>query len=445
MRRNSTQTDTYILQLLHKELTPAVGCTEPAAVALTCAKGKLYIEDRVKILTVYVSRNIYKNGLCVGIPGTTTKGLMIAATLGFVCGNADANLEVLQNVTDQAVIEAKSLIQDGIVAIKLDESHNDIYVKTVIVDKRDNTIEVVLAGDHTHIVKVTKNGKVVMKAPVVLSSEDYLLDKTVSIDAIYTFALNCDLKDIDFLQKYACMNYQAAECGISQSYGMSIGRHFYEKSFVNGYSVKSDTEVPSDIINPLTGQMILEVASFTAGASDARMSGCDNPIMTNSGSGNQGITTSVPIYYIGAKTGASKEKIIRALCVSNLIAIYLKQHSDRLSAFCGVVTAAIGAACGIAYMYDANLTVLEDIINVSFSGISGMICDGAKSSCAFKIFLAIQNALFATKLTFAKGYVPHGEGIICNSAEETIQNIHTLTMEGMRETDLAILSMMKEF
>ncbi len=420
-----------MLQILRAELAPAVGCTEPAAVALTCAKGKKYLDSDLKQMVVNVSRNIYKNGLMVGIPGTSQKGLLIAAALGYVCGNAEAELEVLKDVSAECTEKAEKLIASSAVSIKLDESRNGIYIRTVMEDHDGNTVEIVLEGRHTYISALKKNEEVLLNNPYL--DEDKTGGESgscMSIQSIFQFSRECAVEDIAFLKEYANMNVEAAKHGMTKNYGLSIGRLMYQGDSGRQTSV-------------LDHQTILEASSLTASASDARMAGCNSPIMTNSGSGNQGITAAVPVCFISDRMKTDPEMTIRALCLSNLIAIYLKQRSDRLSAFCGTVTAAIGAACGVGFLFGAELQCIEDIINTAFSGISGMICDGAKSSCALKILLAVENALLSAKLVLENHHVPHGEGIVCKSAEETIDNIHTLTMQGMRSTDDTIISIMK--
>lgn len=421
-----------LLNLLKAEVSPAVGCTEPAAVALACARGKSHLPGKLSRLHVSVGRNIFKNGLKVGIPGTQQKGLVVAAALGYVCGDPETGLEVLGSVDPDGAKVAEQMVAEKIVTLGLDETFQGIYVKSTLTDNEGNIVEIVLEGTHTNIVLIKLNGEeLYSNSPIDNDSLHSSAHSKLSIENIFTFARDCDVEKLRFIIESAKMNMKVAEEGLSTDYGMAIGRMMHRTA----PETTSSEQLEMEAIN--------KAASLAASASDARMAGCSMSVMTNSGSGNQGITATIPLYSIARDMDTDPDTLARALCLSHLLSIYFKYRSERLSAFCGTVTAAIGAACGVGFLYGAGRQEIENIINLSFSGISGMVCDGAKSSCALKIFLAVENALLAAKLALEKHHLPNGEGIVGQSAEETISNVQTLTTDGMKATDIVILSMMK--
>ncbi|GAB1484807.1 serine dehydratase subunit alpha family protein [Treponema sp.] len=419
------------LNILKAEVKPAIGCTEPAAVALSCAKGRLFLPGELASLQVSVGRNVFKNGLMVGIPGTLQKGLVVAAALGYVCGNADAGLEVLGSIDPSGARLAEKMVLDKTVSVVLDEAHQGVYVKSILTDREGNQVQVVLEGAHDRIVQILVNGqeRYANSLSEVKEKNDDALSQ-LSIETIFAFARDVKIEDIRFILESAEMNMRVAEEGLSTEYGMAIGRTMYSEAG------------KASALGRLEAEAIHRAAALAASASDARMAGSSMSVMTNSGSGNQGITATVPVHSIAVGMNAPQETLIRALCLSQLLSIYFKYRSEKLSAFCGTVTAAIGAASGVGFLYGAGQREVEAIINLAFSGISGMICDGAKSSCALKIFLALENALSSTKLALERHHIPYGEGIIGQRAEQTIGNIQKLSTDGMRATDEVILRMM---
>ncbi len=423
-----------LLSVLKSELVTSIGCTEPAAVALACAKAKEHLNDELDHLNVLVSRDVFKNGFKVGIPGTEQRGLLIAIALGYLFGNPDAGLEVLQSVGTGALGDAESLVLSGRITIDIDQDYDGLFIQ---VNAKGITHEalVIIKEEHNHIARIEVDGAVLLEdQPDEASGRmnaSAILD-ALTPEAIVRFADTVDIHEIMFVYEAAEINARAAREGMSNSWGLNIGKTLM--ALDDGDAGEDDSR--------LTISRITRAAAFAAAASDARMSGCSCPIVINSGSGNQGITASLPVLSIARDMGIDKQLVMRALVMSHLLSLYQKHFSDRISAFCGVVTAAVGAGCAAAYMLGGGLVEIEHTMNTALGGISGMICDGAKSSCAMKIALAVQNALIACAVGLqGKGITP-GEGIVGADAHGTVKNIGRLATEGMRGTDEVILQIM---
>jgi len=421
---------TEYLNVLHKEILPAVGCTEPAAVALACATAAHFLPNHPEYIKVEVSRNIFKNGLGVGIPGTKQHGLGIAAALGVCGGNYTAGLEVLAALSDEVVAAAEEMVARKRVVISLaGEGTGDIYVRALVSAGGEEAV-VVIEEEHSRITEITVNGtvrKVHSSLPVHKERSSFFQD--LNLRAIVRFATEVSFDEIKFLLDAAVMNEAIALDGISCGYGLHVGQAFKEKSVFGN----STEHLPP----------ILKAALLSAGASDARMNGSSLPVMSNSGSGNQGITATVPIVVFAKELKTNDERLARALALSHLVAIYIKHFADRLSAFCGAVTAAAGAACGISFLMGGSYEEIAMTLQNSLSGVTGMICDGAKSSCALKIATAVQSTLLSSSLALQHYTIAGGEGIVDPCVDTTIRNIGTLTKQGMRSTDSTILEIMR--
>ncbi|SIR06829.1 L-cysteine desulfidase [Alkalispirochaeta americana] len=422
-----------LLAMLRRELVTSVGCTEPAAVALACATSRRYLCDELAKLSIVVSKDVFKNGFKVGIPGSSQKGLFIAAALGYLFGDSETELEVLSGISSESLPHAEKLVKSGMISIDIDHRYDGLYIK-VVAEGDHNSSEVVIQHEHNHVTYIATNGGVIFEnlnaGNAGQPNCQEVLDE-VSPERIIRFADEVPIEDIAFIYDAAVVNLEAARQGMAQGWGLNIGKTLL--SIDDGFEGSS---------TDLTMSGITRASAWAAAASDARMSGNSCPVVINSGSGNQGITASLPVLSIAKDLGMKKEIVTRALAVSHLMALYQKHFSDRISAFCGVVTAATGAGCGTAYMMGGRLPEIEDTINTALGGISGMICDGAKPSCAMKIALAVQNGLLACVLSLKGKRITPGEGIVAKDACTTIRNIGVLARDGMCRTDEIILQIM---
>ena len=439
-------TDEEIIALIKQEVKPALGCTEPIAVALAVAKAAEIISEncpccgswRMKAdfkLDVAVSGNILKNGMGVGIPGTGMVGLPVAAALGAVCGNSSLGLEVLKGLTPEAVARAKELVAKGFVHISVADTEHLLYVKaTVTVD--DNTVAsaevdphayAVIEDDHDRIVETSFADKILMSSesaaglPAEASESPYDL----TVQSIWNFAREAPYEDIAFILKDRTLNLALAEEGLRGNYGLQVGKAIRE----NQKEVFGD-----DFMSYAMG--------MTAAASDARMAGSTLPAMSNSGSGNQGITVSMPVIAYALKYKANDEKLARALILSNLVAIHIKHFLGKLSALCGCVVASTGSACGIVYLEGGGYEQVCAAIKNMAGNITGMVCDGAKVGCAMKVASGVSCAVQSAVLALRGTCIPSTDGIIEDDVEKTIRNIGTIGSAGMKATDRMILDIM---
>ncbi len=439
-------TDEEIIALIKQEVKPALGCTEPIAVALAVAKAAEIISEncpccgswRMKAdfkLDVAVSGNILKNGMGVGIPGTGMVGLPVAAALGAVCGNSSLGLEVLKGLTPEAVARAKELVAKGFVHISVADTEHLLYVKaTVTVD--DNTVAsaevdphayAVIEDDHDRIVETSFADKILMSSesaaglPAEASESPYDL----TVQSIWNFAREAPYEDIAFILKDRTLNLALAEEGLRGNYGLQVGKAIRE----NQKEVFGD-----DFMSYAMG--------MTAAASDARMAGSTLPAMSNSGSGNQGITVSMPVIAYALKYKVDDEKLARALILSNLVAIHIKHFLGKLSALCGCVVASTGSACGIVYLEGGGYEQVCAAIKNMAGNITGMVCDGAKVGCAMKVASGVSCAVQSAVLALRGTCIPSTDGIIEDDVEKTIRNIGTIGSAGMKATDRMILDIM---
>lgn len=415
-----------ILQLLKEEIAPALGCTEPIAVALACARAAETLGRAPESIVVHVSPNIFKNGMGVGVPHTTMKGLPIAAALGALGGRSEAQLEVLKSIEKHTALQAEMLVRMGRVQAQVRENVGSLYIESICQAGGD-TARVVIRDRHTHIESVELNGQTLMrnelKEESAASPSSRHSAQTLDTDRIYAFATEVDLAEVEFLYEGAEMNRAAAEEGFRGDYGLRVGK----------------TLAASPILrdDPMTHAM-----SLTAAGVDARMSGCGLPVMSNSGSGNQGLTATLPVLALAECQGSSRERLLRALVLSNLLAIHTKTSLGRLSALCGCVVAAAGAACGITYLLGGALREIKGALNNMVANVSGMICDGAKEGCALKVATGVSAAVQAAILARAGVTASANDGIIDNDVERTILNLATVGSKGMAETDRLILDIM---
>ncbi len=417
--------------ILQEELLLATGCTEPIAVAYCAAKLREVLGGKPEEVLAEVSGNILKNGMGVGIPGTGMIGLRIAAALGAVCGNAGYGLEVLKDIDNEGVALAKKMVVEGRVGLELKNGAPKLYVKAkvggagheawaVIENMHDRIVETGLDGiaedlRHHHGDVPGENGE----------DERETLDYHLTVKEICEFAETADIEDIRFILDDRKLNLALAEEGLKGEYGLKVGK-----------AILSNSE-------EVFGNDFLTYAmALTAAASDARMAGCTLPAMSNSGSGNQGITVSMPVIAYAERHGTDDETLARALILSNLIAIHIKGYLGRLSALCGCVVASTGAACGLVWLKGGKYAQICSAIKNMIGNITGMICDGAKPSCALKVSSGVSTAMLSALMAMENKVVTSVEGIIDEDVDRSIANLTSIGSKGMEATDRLVLDIM---
>ena len=442
-----TERQADIIGLIHKEVKPALGCTEPIAVALAVAKAVEILSDHCDgcncplwrqtadfRIEVAVSGNILKNGMGVGIPGTGMTGLSVAAALGAVCGDSSLGLEVLHNLSDGAVARARELVAAKKVVISLADTSRLLYIKATVSLSQglqastevDPHASAVIEDDHDKIVETSFADRILMSSESGTAvKERSTLDYGLTVREIYDFASTAAFDDIRFILEDRTLNLALAEEGLKGDYGLRVGKAIRE----NQLEVFGD-----DFMSFAMG--------MTAAASDARMAGCTLPAMSNSGSGNQGITVSMPVISYALRYGISDEPLARALILSNLVAIHIKGYLGKLSALCGCVVASTGSACGIVYLQGGSYTQICAAIKNMIGNITGMVCDGAKAGCAMKVASGVSSAIQSAVLALRGTCIGETDGIIEDDIEKTIRNVGRIGSQGMQSTDRMILDIM---
>ncbi len=426
-----------IIELLRKEVKPALGCTEPIAVALAVAKACEELKNggnaAAESLEVEVSANILKNGMGVGIPGTGMVGLHIASALGATCGKSEYKLEVLKDLDETTLAQAKQMVADGKVKISLADTPVKLFIKATAICG-ENRASTSIKDNHDSIISVTYNGEEKLATAnaqndnqgAAVPAEKTTLDYKLTIKEILAFAENAKYENIEFILDSIKLNYTLAEEGLKNDYGLKVGKTILNR---NHTSVFGDS-------------MLTYAMAATAAASDARMAGCTLPAMSNSGSGNQGITVTVPVIAVGKQMGVSDETMARALVLSHLIAIHIKGYLGKLSALCGCVIASTGSSCGIVYLKGGNYEQICSAIKNMIGNITGMVCDGAKVGCALKVASGVSSSIQAAVLAMDNICISSNDGIIEDCIEKTICNLGRIGAEGMQTTDRMILDIM---
>lgn len=419
-------TDEQIIDILRQEAVPALGCTEPVACALACARCREELDGVPEEIEVWVSGNIYKNGMGVGIPGTGMTGLPIAAALGAVCGKSCYGLEVLKDVSVGDNLDmAKKLLLDRAVVVKMKENVADKLYAEAVCRKGTDTVKTVIVHAHTNIVRVEKNGKVLVNKEYQAVSAERKTRPELSVARIWKFIQEVEIGRIDFVLKGAEMNKAISDEGLKSAYGLQIGRTLKEN-------------IDKGLLeNDLLNNALIQATA----ASDARMDGCEKPVMTNSGSGNQGITVILPVVVAAEHFGSSREQLARALALSNLIAAHIHYYLGHLSALCGILIAGAGSASAITYLMGGNYEQVVNTIKTMCSNLTGMMCDGAKQGCALKVYSGVSAAVQAALLSM-RGIKTNNDGIIENDIEKTIRNVGIIGTAGMEQTDRTILDIM---
>lgn len=412
--------------LVKSEVVPAIGCTEPIAVALCVAKATEVLGKRPEKITVLLSANILKNAMGVGIPGTGMIGLPIAVALGALIGKSAYQLEVLKDSTSDTVEEGKRFIDEKRIHISLKDGIEEKLYIEVCCEAGEDKSTAVIAGGHTTFIYIALNNDILLsrQAEVSTEAEEKALD--LSLRKVYDFAMTTPLDEIRFILETARLNKAAAERSFEGDYGHALGkilRGTYEHKIM-GDSVFS------------------HILSYTSGACDARMAGAMIPVMSNSGSGNQGISATLPILVYAEENGKSEEEIIRALMLSHLTVIYIKQSLGRLSALCGCVVAATGSSCGITWLMGGTYEQVSYAVQNMIANLTGMICDGAKPSCALKVTTGVSTAVLSAIMAMENRCVTSVEGIIDEDVDQSIRNLTKIGSKGMNETDKLVLEIM---
>lgn len=415
---------TQYLQILREELIPAMGCTEPIAMAYAAAKAREVLGALPDKIDIVISGNIIKNVKSVIVPNTGgLKGITAAIAAGAVAGNADRQLEVLADVKEDEIPKIAQFMESCAMAVMKSESDKLLDIDLHMYRGRDN-VRLRITDFHTNIVLIEKNGQVLLKKESTSADGGETDRGVLNVRDIIEFAESVDIEDVrDLLEKQIEYNCAISEEGLHGEYGASVGKTLLE---TRGEDVR------------------VRARAQAAAGSDARMSGCEMPVVIVSGSGNQGMTASLPVIVYARDMGASHERLLRALVVSNLITIHQKTPIGRLSAFCGAISAGCGAAAGVAWLTDGTYEAVSATITNTLGMISGTVCDGAKPSCATKIASAVEAGLLGFDL-YEKGKGLHGgDGILKDNVEKTIESVGQLAREGMRETDTEILDIMLE-
>lgn len=410
------------VEVLKKELIPAMGCTEPIAIAYAAALARKTLQEPIQRVDVYASGNIIKNVKSVVVPNTQgRKGIAVAVAIGIVAGDSDKNLEVISKVNDEQREALDAFLKEKQIQVHALEGEHALELE-VVVSNDQNYAKVKVAQEHNNVVLIEKNQEVLFEKGICDSEQKDPCYASLSMEAIYDFAISADLDDVkDILQRQIDYNTRIAREGIEQNYGAGIANMLLN---VYGDSVQ------------------VKARAMAAAGSDARMSGCELPVIINSGSGNQGMSASLPVIVYAKELRCSKEQLYRSLLISNLSTIYQKIHIGRLSAYCGAVSAGAGAGAGIAYLLGGDYQDITHTIVNALAITSGMICDGAKPSCAAKIASAVDAGIMGCYMYRCGKQFYCGEGIVQKGIEATIESVGELARKGMKETDNEIIELM---
>lgn len=419
----------HFIRAVQEEVKPALGCTEPISLALACAIAAQQLSGEVTHIEAWVSPNLMKNGLGVTVPGTGMVGLPIAAALGALGGNAQGGLEVLKGVSADAVAQAKTLLGAGKVQVKLQDPCEEILYSRARVCASDESAEVTIAGGHTRVVQIVVQGETrftLDEQPECCADDPLAMLSRTTLSQILEFVEQVPFSDIAFILEAAHLNDALSREGLTGQWGLHIGATL-NKQRSRGLMAQ---DLGSDIV------------IRTSAASDARMGGATLPAMSNSGSGNQGITATMPVLVVAEYLKVDDEKLARALMLSHLAAIYIHNQLPRLSALCAATTAAMGAAAGMAWLLDGRYQTLSMAIGSMIGDVSGMICDGASNSCAMKVSTSVSSAWKAVMMALDDSAVTGNEGIVADDVERSIANLCSLACQSMQATDRQIIAIM---
>lgn len=413
-----------LINILKDQVKPALGCTEPIAVAYATAKAKEVLENKIEELEIKVDRNIFKNAMGVFIPGTNKKGLKIAAALAIVCGNSDYKLEVLKNVSDLDVAKALNIIDNGKIHVSINKDSKELYIE-IIARNHQDCARVLIKGKHDNIILIKKNKEIIYQKEC---TDEITFDvreaiKKYRIKDFINFANTVDLNKIDIIHKGIMMNKNLSDCRLNESSGVK----FYQQ--------------PENI----EGNFKEYAKILTFAACEARMLGYPFPVMSCAGSGNHGLNAILPIVAVGEAKKIDYEEVQRGVVLSLLLTIYVKSFTGVLSPMCGCgVAAGLGASAGIVYVLKGNSTQIEGTINNMVGGLAGMLCDGGKPGCAFKLLISVNTAIEAAMMALSNIFLSPDDGIVDKTAEDSIKNLGNVCTNGMDNTDEVILEVMME-
>lgn len=415
-----------IITLIHKEVVPAMGCTEPMAVALCTAKATELLYSKPEKICVKLSANVLKNAMGVGIPGTGMIGLPIAIALGTLIGKSEYQLEVLKDLTPESLEEGKRYIGGKHIDISLKENISEKLYIEITCTSGDKMSKAIIASSHTNFVYLEQNGNVLLDKRSGATAEAEDNDIMLNMQMVHEFATTAPLDEIAFMKETMKYNMGAAEAAIKGNYGHNLGK-----------------TIDRPMSQGIFGKTIFShIISKTASACDARMGGAMIPVMSNSGSGNQGICATNPVAVYAIENENTEEELIRALTLSHLTAIYIKQSLGKLSALCGCVVASIGSSCGITYLMGGDYQRICRSVKNMIANLTGMICDGAKPSCSLKIASGVSTAILSSLLSMEGKCVTSAEGIIDDDVDRSIHNLTSIGADAMRQTDDMVLDIM---
>lgn len=415
-----------IIALIQREVVPAVGCTEPIAVALCTARATETLGQRPEKITVMLSANILKNAMGVGIPGTGMIGLPIAIALGAIVGRSEYELEVIKDVTPETLEEGKAYVDEKRIDIRLKADITEKLYIDVVCEAAGSKAEAVISGSHTNFVYISKDGKTLLDVKNTGCEDGDNGDPELCMRTVYDFATTTPVDEIAFILKTRQYNLKAAEESVKGNFGHCLGK-----------------TIDRPLSHGIFGNSIFShILSKTASACDARMGGAMIPVMSNSGSGNQGICATNPVAVYAMENENTEEELIRALTLSHLTAIYIKQSLGKLSAVCGCVVASIGSSCGITYLMGGDYNRVCNSVKNMIANLTGMICDGAKPSCSLKIASGVSTALLSSLLAIEGRCVTAVEGIIDDDVDRSIRNLTRIGSETMNQTDEMVLDIM---
>ncbi len=411
--------------LLQNEIVCALGCTEPSAVAMAVAKAAETLGKKTDRIELSVSGNVLKNAMHVGIPKTNLKGIEIAAALGCIAGRSDYRLEVLKDIGETDIQNALRMVQEKKIRISVADTSERLYIKAVCFHGEEQA-SAVIQKYHTNITSVCFNDETLYFKEEKQMEEKASDMNRLTVKKIFNYVCSVTVDELKFLDEVIDRNMKIAQEGLKKEYGLGVGKHLYEKKLQSG-------------------QMDFQtyLVSLVSAAIDARMAGCTLPVMSTNGSGNQGLTASIPVIAAAELMGSKEEQKYRALALSELITIHVKGHIGKLSALCGcAIASSVGVSCALTYLMGGSLHNIEYAIMNMVADISGLICDGAKSGCALKIATSVNGAIQCANLAVDQVKAPQNDGIVCKDVEQTIKNLGKLGNHGMSMTDHVILDMM---
>lgn len=422
----NAETRAQIINLINKEVVPAVGCTEPMAVALCAAKAAEVLGCRPQKVRAQLSANILKNAMGVGIPGTGMIGLPIAIALGTLIGKSEYQLEVIKDLTSETLEEGKAFIKEQrITILRKSNIEEKLYIE-VESSTETSTATVIISCAHTNIVYVEKDGNVLLDNRTTRSESCEQKDISLDLKLVYDFATTAPVGEIDFILKAKDYNLKAAEDSLKGNYGHCLGK-----------------TMNRPLSHGIFGDSIYShIIAKTASACDARMGGAMIPVMSNSGSGNQGICATNPVVVYALENNNTEEELVRALILSHLTAIYIKQSLGKLSALCGCVVASIGSSCGITYLMGGDYDKICHSVKNMIANLAGMLCDGAKPGCSLKISSGVSTALLSAVLSMEGRFVTAAEGIVDDDVDKSIRNLTSIGANAMNLTDEMVLNIM---